>query len=218
MGGVAQVDLGRHPAVDHEAVAAARPEGGHRLVDLRPVDPERVLDPRHRPGAPLAQRPEALAEPVELLARMRLEADVVGIPAAGKFGPAERDRPGRARHVGVAPLLGEQRPARRPGRALRVLEAQEPRVQGDVRDETARTQADPRAVPFGVNITGVRREFAHQGQCRLRPRALAAVPAQADPDHPVRDRGHPHGQVVPVAGLPGEDRLAARRPRRGGHG
>ena len=140
---------------------------------------------------------------------MRLKADVVGIPAAGKAGPAERDRPGRARHVGVVPLLGEQRPVRRPGRALRVLEPQGPWVQSDVRDETASTQADPRAVPFGMNITGVRGEFAHQGQRRLRPRALGAVPAQADPDHPVRDRGHPHGQVVPVAGLPGEHRLAA---------
>ena len=198
-----QVDLAGHPAVDHQAVATGGPEVGNRLVGPRPVDPERVLDPGHRAAAAPAERPEPLAEAVELLVRPGREAEMVAAGPVGQPGPAERDRAGRPRHVGVVLLQGQQLPSGG------VLEPQRPRGRAGHRDEATGRDARSRPAPFGIGSTGVWRDRLDQRQPRLRARPFGPGAAQADPDHPVGDRRHLDGQRIAVAGLASEHRLAA---------
>ncbi len=190
------------PAVDQQPVAAGGPVVRHGLVDVRPADPERVLDPGHGPGAPLTERPEPFAQPVELLVGAGLEADVVGHLAVGQRGAPERQRAGRAGHVHVVVLLGQQDPAAAVG------EPQRPRVRGDHRDQVTGGHPDlTRGLFARADRAAGPGRVPDQRQHRLRPRPLGPVPAQADPDDPRRHRRHLDGQRLTVAGRAGEGGL-----------
>ena len=114
------------------------------LVHVRPADPERVLDPGHRAGTAFPERPESLAQPVELLVRPGLETDVVGDLAVAQHGATEGQRPRLAVHGHVVVLLGQQHAA------AAVLEPHRPRVRGDHRDQVAA----PRTSPAGASAAG----------------------------------------------------------------